>query len=138
MAEPTGSAAGVEGLDETVEGFETRRSELGELAERGDALRDEARELASRDLELSAERQEAHQQLRRLADELERLFRVHLAALDDEEARAARLFESLRERAAAFEERERGLLDRQERATAAEAELQESREQLGELRAELL
>src|SRR5580765_1202750 len=136
MAETDRPAAEIEGFEETIEGLDSRRSELAELTERGEELREQARDLASRDLELSAERQEASQHLRRLAEELERLFHGHLAEIDEQEVRAARVLESLRERAQLLVDRERRLIEQQERAGAAEALLQERSSRLEQLRAE--
>jgi len=72
----TGSEQGaltleVEALQQELEALKARRSALAELVERERSLREQARDVASRDWELSAARQELHQHERGLADELE-------------------------------------------------------------------
>ena len=110
----TGSEQGaltleVEALQQELEALKARRSALAELVERERSLREQARDVASRDWELSAARQELHQHERGLADELESLVGDQLALAEQQERRAEKMVATLVERALRVSERERVL-----------------------------
>jgi murein DD-endopeptidase MepM/ murein hydrolase activator NlpD len=115
-----GPSSEVEGYEETPEGLKGRRSILGRLVER-----EHARDASSDDWEQPAEDKEVDQPARGLAEELETFAREQLAAIEQEQARVARLLASLQERAKSLTRRERVLIDRQERLRSTEAELEQ-------------
>src|SRR5260221_9467158 len=78
----------VEALEDELDDLKGGRSALADLARREHGLREQARTVASRDWELSAERQELRQHERGLAEEIEALIADQLELAARQERRA--------------------------------------------------
>src|SRR5438309_1037325 len=90
----------LDALQRELEVLKGRRAALAELVSRERALREQSRDVASRDWELSAARQELHQHERGLADELEALVGEELALAEHQQERGEQLLAVLAERSA--------------------------------------
>src|SRR5258708_9844893 len=88
----------VEALEDELDDLKGARSALADLVRREHDLREQARAVASRDWELSAERQELRQHERGLAEEIETLIADQLELAARQERRRGTLRAALRGR----------------------------------------